>query len=278
VKRIATQLKPHLRGIIGWKALAASLPLLTLFSVQTLGQHYGLPAGARVIETQPLREQGFPNRSLLLWMLKPESQPRGASDTLYTCPDETRGSFFRGPTRVSLLDLDRRKIINTIKVRFDGADTFDLPFKIHAGSYYHVPGVPKGKEGKPKLMWLRDYNGDGQALEFALFDAEACMGLATTLIGYSQRQDKVIQYSIHLRIPGQGKGTRSISHWGDYLFSLKPCAPGYWKYEIDYRGRGGTLDKYQIRYDAERERFVGRLEWTRRAPAHPTYYRDPRRC
>jgi hypothetical protein len=43
-------------------------------------------------------------------------------------------------------------------------------------------------------MCLRDHNGDGDALEFALFDAPACMGLETTLVGYSRARDKVIQY------------------------------------------------------------------------------------
>jgi hypothetical protein len=51
--------------------------------------------------------------------------------------------------------------------------------------YYHVEGVSKDREGKPAIMRMRDYNGDGKALEFALFDALACMGLETTLIGYS---------------------------------------------------------------------------------------------
>ena len=37
--------------------------------------------------------------------------------------------------------------------------------------------------------------------EFVLFDAQACIGLATILIGYSERQGKVIQY-LRLRQPG----------------------------------------------------------------------------
>jgi hypothetical protein len=41
--------------------------------------------------------------------------------------------------------------------------------------------------GKPKIMLLKDYNGDGEALEFALFDAWTCSDLVTTLIGYSRR-------------------------------------------------------------------------------------------
>ena len=39
-------------------------------------------------------------------------------------------------------------------------------------------------------------------------------------------------------------------------------SPGSWKYEIDYRGRGGSLDKYEIRYDKQAERFEGKLGQT----------------
>lgn len=110
-------------------------------------------------------------------------------------------------------------------------------------------------------MWLGDYNGDGKALEFAFFDADACMGLQTTLVGYSESQDKVVQYPIRLIVVEGNKRRIAISHWIDYLFSNPALRPGYWKYEIDYRGRGGTLDRYEIRYDKRRERFEGTVEF-----------------
>ena len=49
------------------------------------------------------------------------------------------------------------------------------------------------------------------------------------------------------------------TYWVDYLFSRKPFLKGYWRYEIDYTGRGGSLDKYEIRYDPAKEIFVGNL-------------------
>ena len=110
-------------------------------------------------------------------------------------------------------------------------------------------------------MRLKDYNGDGRALEFALYDAWACMGLETTLIGYSERQDRVIQYPIHLTIKG-GQQESSVSPWADYLFSRRPARPGHWKYQIDYRRRGGSLDAYDVKYDREKERFEGSLTFT----------------
>ena len=126
-----------------------------------------------------------------------------------------------------------------------------------------MPGVRRGREGRPAIMSLRDYNGDGRALEFALYDAWACMGLETTLVGYSERRDRVIQYPIHLTISG-GDLKSSVSPWADYLFSRRPVRPGRWKYRIDYRGRGGSLDVYDVRYDTRNERFEGTLTFVGR--------------
>jgi hypothetical protein len=223
------------------------------------GEEYQLADGAMIIETQPVT----PNRSLILWMIRPTKHPRETPADSYTCPEYTRGNYYTGPTRVSLVDPQTHRVINTVKVSQesgDGTDEFDVPYKIRSDYYYHVEGVPKETEGKPAIMWLRDYNGDGKAWEFALFDAQACMGLGTTLIGYSERQDKVIQYQTHLNVnDSTGKHSTMTEYWIDYLFSKKPTRPGSWKYEIDYRGRGGSLAKYEIHYDKQAERFEGEL-------------------
>ncbi|HEX7518121.1 MAG TPA: hypothetical protein VF345_12660 [Chthoniobacterales bacterium] len=223
------------------------------------GEEYKLADGAIIIETQPVT----PNRSLILWMVRPTKHPRDTPADPYTCPEYTRGSYYSGATRVSLVDPQTRRVINTVKISQElgeGGDGFDIPYNIRSDYYYHVEGVPKETEGKPTIMWLRDYNGDGKAWEFALFDAQACMGLATTLIGYSERQDKVVQYETRLVVT-HSKRKRSVTteHWTDYLFSEKPTGPGSWKYEIDYRGRGGLLDQYEIHYDKQAERFEGKL-------------------
>jgi hypothetical protein len=228
---------------------------------QSKGQGYGLPAGALIIESQPTKT----NRALILWMLRPTRKPRDLPDEPYTCPEETRGSYYSGATRVSLVDTRTRRIINTVRIKQEyneDVDEFDIPYLVRPGAYYHVPDVSDGREGKPSIMWLRDYNGDGKALEFALFDAQACMGLQTTLIGYSERRDRVIQYPIRVVVKDRGKRSVEIRRWTDYLFSEKPKEPGYWKYEIDYRGRGGLLDKYEIRYNRRAERFEGKVVYT----------------
>lgn len=243
------------------KIILPALFALLLFPVKSLAQAYELPAGALLVETQTLKSRLHPNRALLLWMINPEKSPRGDEDDPYTCPEETSGSCYVGPTRVSLVDTRTRRVINTIKLLpeyDDGRDSFEIPYKIHNG-YYHVAGVPEGKEGKPVIMWLKDYNGDGRAQEFALFHALACMGLPTTLIGYSESKDRVIQYPVNIEAIENGARVRSTTFWPDYLFSKKPVRPGYWKFEIDYRGRAGDLDKWEVRYDPKREAFEAKF-------------------
>ncbi|HEY7181964.1 MAG TPA: hypothetical protein VIC84_11120, partial [Blastocatellia bacterium] len=209
----------------------------------------------------------YPDRALILWMKNPARNPSRqplAPGFPYTCPDQTRGSYYSGPARVSLLNTKTRTVINTIKI--DGneyEDSLDIPYAICKGYYYRVEGnAPESEEVKPHILWLRDYNGDGKALEFALFDKEACVGLATTLIGYSERRDRVIQYPIYLKVEDDDGRSTELSRWCDYLFTEEPTSPGRWKYEVDYRGRGGSLDKYEIRYDVQKEIFVGKSDRT----------------
>ena len=119
----------------------------------------------------------------------------------YTCPDQTTGHFSGAARRILTRRFAARsryqhcaRVIELV----ERADFFDVPYKI-ARFFYHVDGpLNENGEGRPKLLWLKDYNGDGEALEFALFDANNCTIVETTLFGYSKSQDRVIQYPIHL--------------------------------------------------------------------------------
>jgi hypothetical protein len=241
-----------------------TFPLVTallLVNFTQAAQGYDLPPGSLVIEAQPLRSAAHSDRGLLLWMVNPKRNPRKASE-VYTCPEYTRGSYYSGATRVSLVNTKTRRVINTLNVVREsdsGNDSFDIPYLIDKRFYYRVPVLKNRSEGKPVVMWLKDYNGDGRAQEFALFDAEACMPLATTLIGYSEALDRVIQYSAEVEVVSGAERRTETMHWVSYLFSGKPARRGYWKYQIDYRGRGGPLASYEVRYNARRERFEGRF-------------------
>ncbi len=225
--------------------------LFLFFAAQLFAQD--IPKSAVILEKAKVTA----TRQLVLWMPSPKMNPRHPEE-LYTCPDETRGHYYSGIAKVSLIDLKTKKTINTIEIAVQNnpgeEKSIDLPYLIKRG-YYHVPKIDKNKEGKPVIMKLQDYNNDAKRHEFAIFDAVACMGFETTLIGYSLLQDAVIQYPIELKTADK----TYYGMWADYLFGQKVNKQGLWKYQIDYRGRGGSLDKYEFRYDQKREKFYGKL-------------------
>ena len=227
--------------------------ILTGFVAISAQAESPIPSGATVLETHAVAT----NRKLILWMLNPTKHPSEyTSDDPYTCPDETRGSYYSGELHVSLVNSKTNKVINVIKVESNDPNTdIDIPYKIRRGPYYRVLNGNRNTERKPTILTLKDYNGDGKAQEFALFDAEACMGLGTTLIGYSKKEDKVKQFPIVVKT-GEGMTTQ---YWLDYLFWVKPTKPGFWKYQIDYRGRGGTLDRHTVRYSSRSETFYATI-------------------
>ena len=244
--------------------IVSSVVLICVNSATAQWTFKGLPKDAVIVEFRTLRLANHPSRTLVLWMISLKKNPTSyAPNDVYSCPDQSRGSYYSGPTRVSLVNAATNTIINTIKVSSDSegnGDSFDLPYAIRKGYYYQVnAAVRPGVEAKPTIMALKDYNGDGKPLEFALFDAEACMGLATALIGYSEKQDRVIQYRVRLNVVEGSKHSTEVTTWPDYLFERKPQQPGRWRYEIDYRGRAGSLDKWQVRYNPAKEEFEGTL-------------------
>ena len=219
------------------------------------------PNGAQIVETRLLSKEGYPDRMLVLWMLKPTMHPFGLEPgEPYTCPDETRGSYLSGPTRVSLVDTVRRRIVNTIAIRdVWKKDTLDLPYKIRPERFYETTSTDPSVEGKLTIIKLGDHTGEGRALQFPLFDALACMLIVTTLIGFVPETDRVLNYQIKLSVTYQGKTRVRTDTWLDYLFVedvLQPKAPGLWNYQIDYTGRGGSEDSTEVRFDRQTRQFI----------------------
>jgi hypothetical protein len=79
-------------------------------------EFYGLPDGAQVVEIQPIKSERHPQRALILWVLYPQKNPRSNPDEPYSCPELTRGHYYNGPTRVSLINTQDQTIINTIEI------------------------------------------------------------------------------------------------------------------------------------------------------------------
>lgn len=146
-----------------------------------------LPGGAVVVETKGLPPSLRADRVLVLWVLAPRREcPAGWQETWTpTCPESTRGCFMRGPTRLSLVDTRAGRIVQTLRITDDDADSFDVPYRLGRGGPYRV----NGRFGRPSILRLADYTGDGVAGELALFDALSCSTLLTTLVGYNGHDD-----------------------------------------------------------------------------------------
>ena len=221
---------------------------------------YGVKCGsgsAFIIERQTLKGLDKP-RALVLWMCGVEKHDNDFDPKAYTCPDQTTGHFYRGQTQLSLVD-SKDHVINTVPVLSSWLDqqTFDLPYNI-ARFFYHVDGaLNKNREGKPKILWLKDYNGDGEALEFALFNAHNCTIVETTLFGYSKSQDRVIQYPIHLVRREGSTVTERNSPWLDHLLLQEPVSRGFWKWQSQYHA--GGLTHYEVKYNPSKEMFEGEI-------------------
>jgi len=220
-----------------------------------------LPANAFVVETEKVPDSAHRDRLLVLWMIAPTKGTYKVGAEPQSCPEWTRGNAYTGKTRVSLIDSAANRVLNTIDIHTSEEDTFDIPMLIWPG-YYNVPTLTQANAGKPKILTLRDFNGDGKALEFAFYEAEACMGLATTLLGYSLKEDKLIQYPLDLTVLEGLRREEHVEYWPDYLFHEKPVSPGKWKFTIDYSGRGGCTDSYDVSYNAAVERFSGAVTYS----------------
>ena len=219
-----------------------------------------LPAGAEIIETANVSAIAGRPRLMMLWMLNPE---RDLNDLTRNqqggeCSDLHRGDFgkfWKGPTRLSLVDPEVPKIINTIEVRDDcggcrtPADSFTIPLCVFSG--YSPAGKPApDAPGRPNLD-LRDFTGQGLKAEFALFTFEAFALVSTGVFGYEREFDRVVQYPIEIQ--GQ-KTLRTL--WTEEVFAREPVRPGYWRFT--WAPGHGELATYRVEVSFDRKRRLFR--------------------
>ena len=215
----------------------------------------------QIIETQFVKSQSGEDRAIVLWMIDPEKIEK--KDDFYTCPETTKGSYYQGQTRISLVDLEKMKIINTIKIisSLSIKDEFYVPYQIRDGvGPYFVREKTEKNEGKPTIIKLKDYNEDGKVLEFAFFDSPACISPLMTIIGYSENKDEIIQYDFNLEEKAGDDVVFKSRKWLVKIFLSGSNKDGYWESKNDTCGRGGVIEKSKINYNQEKEIFEGELE------------------
>jgi len=151
------------------------------------------------------------------------------------------------------VDLEGRQVINTIALRTPGgdADSFDIPYRIQPG-YYSVPAIEGNNEGKPTLLDLKDWNGDGHAQSRDI----RCRGLRRRVHCHARLQlatDRAVQFPIeYLGNDGQPKQAA----WIEQPFAHEPVRPGHWSFSRKPRRRLRPERRRKGGLDASRELFV----------------------
>jgi len=224
-----------------------------------------LPRGATIIESKDIVDRNVGHsRRLVLWMLDAEKVFRKSDDDMGGyCGDYIYGDNWHGRLRLSLVDVARPKLINTVQIRdqessgnrSEGGDSFSIPFQV-SNSYYYVPHVNAKKEGKPEILHLRDLTGEGVLGQFVLFNYEACGIADTTVLGYSPSADAVVQYRIEMH----DGPTVATGVWAGNAFAEKPIRPGYWNFVFE-PGHGSDSNYHEeVSFDSERQLFVHKTE------------------
>ncbi|HYG16537.1 MAG TPA: hypothetical protein VEC12_12350 [Bacteroidia bacterium] len=244
-------------------------------SRNSLSKKLGLPASAIIAEYKSI--SGFDNRAFIIWL--ESARVAFNSDEIYTCPQATTGSgYFKGSTRISLIDIENGKIINTIPVLLNYMentldDCFEIPFCIASPKYrfeigglkYHANGGDSIKDGRAEILFLDDYNGDGKKIEFALYNQMGCVSCATTLFGYDYKNDVLVNYPVILEEHDLDSAEAPVittqSLWVGQMFTFK-SKKGIYDFTMDYRGRGGALCNYFVKFNPEKNLFEGKLEYT----------------
>ncbi len=217
-----------------------------------------LPPDAMVIETADLSAVVGKPRELVLWMQKPEKILRDVDHPGESyCGDSVYGDHWYGPTRLSLVDLEKPAIRNTLEVPDffehpgDGY-SFPVPFFV-SNDFYYVPKPDARREGTPRILNLKDLTGEGYAAQFVLFEYEFCGTPLTSVLGYSRVFDRAIQYEVEV-LSSNDRPRRDT--WVAAIFSRQPVRPGHWDFTWE-PGHGANRKIHeQVSFDSVNQAFV----------------------
>lgn len=242
---------------------------------KSLAKKIGISEDELILEYKPLK--GYSNRAFII--LGKKIKVGFDICDVYTCAQTTTGTgYFRGEIRIALIDTKLKKIINTIEVytpHWEGEEgnCFTVPFSIANKKYrtvigglkYHVKGGSETKDGKAEVLYLDDYTGNGKKLEFTLYKQLGCVTCLSTLFGYDDKTDSLINYKIVLKEvdldSAQKKPVKSERLWVSDMFTLNH-KNGIYDFAKDHRGRNGQLHYYIVKFDRERKLFTGTLKST----------------
>ena len=220
-----------------------------------------LPNNSTIIDFCSLPLKNNLNRAIILYVTNPVKYEKKI-DELYSCPDRAEGTLgYRGTVRVALIDTQNGALINTLDAGSSPFVVTTIPIEIPVDCWelpYDTNRIII-KDGvkilKNPVLYLRDYNGDGRSLEFALSGRGCCSDFChfTSLIGYSETQDKIIQYPVVTTDTGRDcKVSTYTDFWPACLFSEDPISPGKWKYRLWDQVGYVTC---QAHYDSQNEKF-----------------------
>lgn len=108
-------------------------------------------------------------------------------------------------------------------------------------------------EGKPKILYLQDLNGDGVAAEFVLFMYGACSIADTRVFGYQKQSDRVVSYLVEVQ---NGRGQPKTEKWVGQIFARKPISPGRWDFTWEPGHGTDSTIREQVSFDRVRQLFV----------------------
>jgi len=236
-------------------------------AIQTL-----LPAGAMIIETADLTDAAGKPRELVLWMQHPDKILREIDHPGESyCGDSVYGDHWYGPARLSLIDSERHKILNTLEIPDyfehpgDGR-SFPIPFFV-SNAFYSVPSPNSKNEGTPKILNLRDLTGEGYAGHFVLFEYEFCGTALTSVFGYSRVYDRAVQYQVEVR---GSDDSLNFDTWVATIFARPPVSPGHWDFTWEPGHDANRKLHEQVSFDPVGQLFVDRQEiMPSSAPAVP---------
>jgi hypothetical protein len=215
-----------------------------------------LPVGYQILEQVSIPVQK--PRIVLLWMLNPETR---TSDGYGSCDElmlfgGSQGKSLVGRTRISLVDTSTLRLVNTLELHsaWGDEDSFEIPILASRdGIYHNVTETDKSGLGRPTILNLSDYTGEGIRAQFPLFQYAACGDSGGTIVGYSQTHDQVIQYPIVTHVAG-GKEAERL--WTSNVFSRPPVQPGHWRFAWS-PGHGVDGEVHvDVEFDRAMQRYV----------------------